>query len=372
MATIRPSDRPGSLAGVIGGPVDDVATPALILDLTRARRNIQTMSARIDPLPCGIRPHIKVHKCAELARMQMEAGALGVTTATVAEAVAMAEAGIPDVLVANQVVGPASIARLLGVADRARVRVTVDEERNLVMLGRAAIEAGVELGILIELDVGLGRGGVRSAQEAIQLAQRAAETPGVVLDGLMGYEGHCASEPDLDARFREARRSMEILAEAATSCRNADLSIGTVSAGATGTFEATGGAPEVTEVQAGSYVLMDRFHEPLVDGFDFALTVLATVTGRHGDLVVLDAGRKAVDVSLRPLEPPDRNASLAFIHEEHAGFRYAGATSPDVGDRIQLVPGYAPTTVNLFGSYHVVEEGRVVDVWPVLARHGDP
>ena len=165
---------------------------------------------------------------------------------------------------------------------------------------------------------------------------------------------------------------MSRLAEAAMACRGAGLEVGVVSAGATGTFEITGAAAGVTEVQAGSYVLMDHFHAPLVDGFGFALAVMSTVIGRHGDLLVLDAGRKAVDTSLRPLEPPDPRATLAFLHEEHAGFRYTGEAPGSVGDRVHIVPGYAPTTVNLFGAYHVVEDGRVADVWPVLARHGDP
>jgi D-serine deaminase-like pyridoxal phosphate-dependent protein len=360
------------LLGDVGRPLEGVVTPALVLDPAVARRNIETMTARMAALPSGLRPHIKVHKSAELARLQLDAGALGVTTATAAEAVAMAEAGVPDVLVASEVVSPVAIARLAEAARTARIRVAVDDAGALAATGRAAVAAGVELGVLVDVDVGLDRGGARSIEEALRLAERAAATEGVSFDGLMGYEGHCASEPDAALRAAEATRAMARLAEVAAACRGAGLDVGVVSAGATGTFEVTGSAPGVTEVQAGSYVLMDHFHAPLVDGFGFALTVMATVIGRHGDLLVLDAGRKAVDTSLRPLEPPDPRATLAFVHEEHAGFRYDGEAPGAVGDRVHIVPGYAPTTVNLFGAYHVVEDGRVVDVWPVLARHGDP
>ncbi len=195
------------------------------------------MAERMAALPAGLRPHIKVHKCAELARMQIAAGALGVTAATVSEAVAMVDAGVTDVLVANQVVSPVSVARLLDAAGRARVLVAIDDRRNLEMLGLAAIGAGVELGVLIELDVGLGRGGVRSVDEVVRLAGLATETPGVIFDGLMGYEGHCASEPDPKIRTEAATRSMELLASAADRCRDAGLVVSTVSAGATGTFE---------------------------------------------------------------------------------------------------------------------------------------
>ncbi len=360
-----------SVYGAIGKPIQDVLTPALVLDLGAARRNIDTMAERMAVLPAGLRPHIKVHKSADLAKMQIESGALGVTVATVSEAVAMVDAGVTDVLVANQVVSSTSIARLVRAAQRGRVLVAIDDPANLEALAGAAVGAGAELGVLVELDVGLGRGGARSVDSAVELAGIASRTPGIVFQGLMGYEGHCASEPEERIRTHEAMRSMELLATAADRCRDTGLVVSTVSAGATGTFEVTGKARSVTEVQAGSYVLMDRFHEPLVTGFEQAVTVMATVTGRHGDLLVLDAGRKSVDVGLRPLEPSDPRATLAFIHEEHVGLRYEGPAPARIGEHVSFVPGYAPTTVNLFAVYYVVDDGLVVDVWPVLARHGD-
>jgi D-serine deaminase-like pyridoxal phosphate-dependent protein len=365
-------DWMGRLRDDIGRPIEDISTPALVVDLPTARRNIETMASRVADLGTDLRPHIKVHKSAELARLQLDAGACGVTTATVAEAIAMAEVGIPDVLIANEVVEPGALARLAEAARSTRIRVAVDDAEVLAATGRAAVAAGSELGVLVDVDVGLGRAGARSPDEAVRLAVKTAETQGITFDGLMGYEGHCASEPDRAVRFAEAERSMARLAVVADACRDAGLDVTTISAGATGTFEPTGGAKDVTEVQAGSYALMDRFHALLIDGFEFALTVMATVISRHDDLLVLDAGRKAVDVSLRPLESPDPRATLAFIHEEHVGLRYRGSAPGAIGDRMRFVPGYAPTTVNLFGAYHVIEDGQVVDVWRVLARHGAP
>jgi D-serine deaminase-like pyridoxal phosphate-dependent protein len=364
--------RVGRFHDDIGRGLDEIATPALVLERAAVLRNIETMARRMEAVTAGLRPHIKVHKSTEMARMQVAAGASGVTTATVAEAVAMVEGGIPDVLVANEVVDAPSFARLLEAARSARVRVAVDDIGVLERSGRAATEAGVEIGVLVEVDVGLGRGGTRSPDDAVNLARLADATPGITFDGLMGYEGHCASEPDAALRSAEALRSMERLGAVMEACHRSGLSVDTVSAGATGTFETTGNAPGVTEIQAGSYVVMDHFHAPLVDGFAFALTVMASVIARHGSLLVLDAGRKCVDVSLRPLQPPDPRATLAFLHEEHLGLRYEGEAPGAIGDRVRIVPGYAPTTVNLFGVYHVVEDGRVVDVWPVLARHGTP
>jgi D-serine deaminase-like pyridoxal phosphate-dependent protein len=360
-----------ALRAWIGHPVQDLPTPALLLDLPAARHNIETMAERIAPLPATLRPHVKAHKSAELARLQLDAGATGVTTATVAEAEAMVDAGVTDVLIANQVVAPAWIERLVTVANRATITVAVDDLGNLEALGGAASSAGVELGVVVELDVGMGRGGARSVGEALGLMRAAAATDGIGLRGLMGYEGHCADEPEPDKRARDARTAMAILTDAASRARADGRSVAIVSAGATGTFEATGNVPGITEVQAGSYVVMDRFHADLVEGFRFAIGVASTVVSAHGDVVVVDAGRKGIGGDLRLPDAPGTVGALRFLHEEHAGFSCAGGAPLHVGDRVTLVPGYAPTTVNLFAAYHVVEDGEVVDVWPVLARHGE-
>ena len=353
----------------IGLGVDEILTPALVLDLSVATANIVLMGERIRSHPVSLRPHVKVHKCAELARLQLQHGAIGVTTATVAEAEAMAAAGVPDVLVANQVVGPSAIDRLLDAASGARVTVAVDDRGNLDELARRSATVGGTLGVVVELDVGMGRGGARSVEEALGLARAAAELDGVEFRGLLGYEGHCASEPDPVARERETRASMDRLTSAAGRMADEGLPVEIVSAGATGTYAITGSIPGVTEVQAGSYVLMDRFHEPLTSGFGFAVSVVATAISVHGDLVVFDAGRKAVGTDFHPPASPDGRGELAFIHEEHIGYRYMGGAPYRVGDRAAFVPDYAPTTVNLFGAFHVVGSGRVIDLWPVLARH---
>jgi D-serine deaminase-like pyridoxal phosphate-dependent protein len=353
----------------VGSALDEIPTPALVLDLPAATRNIELMGERFRQLSASLRPHIKVHKCVELAWLQLEHGAIGVTTATVAEADAMANAGVPDVLIANQVVGPAAIERLLPAADRATVTIAVDDRENVTELARRASAAGVSLGVVVELDVGMGRGGARSPDEAVALGRQVTELDGLQLRGLLGYEGHCASEPDALVRERQTRASMEALVGLAGLFRDEGLPVEIVSAGATGTYAITGSVPGVTEVQAGSYALMDRFHEPLAPGFAFALTVAATAISVHGDIVVFDAGRKALGSDFHPPGSPDGRGEFAFLNEEHIGYRYPHGAPYRVGDRAAFVPDYAPTTVNLFGAYHVVEDDRIVDVWAVRARH---
>jgi D-serine deaminase-like pyridoxal phosphate-dependent protein len=362
-----PGDR-WSWTNDVGLSVEETPTPALLLDIEVATANADLMGRRFRSLSASLRPHVKAHKCAQLARLQLDNGAIGVTTATLAEAEAMASAGVEDVLIANEVVGAGAAERLVSIAASTRLTVAADDESNLVELGRRASGAGSEIGVLIEVDVGMGRGGARSPEEALSLARRAMETPGVELRGLMGYEGHCASEPDAAVRERETRAAMQRLVEVAERSRADGMPVDVVSAGATGTYEVTGSYRGVTEVQAGTYILMDVYHEALAPEFSFALTVLATAISRHGDLVVFDAGRKGVGNDLLPPRLATGVGELAFINEEHAGFRFPEGSPYRVGDRAALVPGYAPTTVNLFGAFHVVESGRVVDLWPVLAR----
>jgi D-serine deaminase-like pyridoxal phosphate-dependent protein len=282
----------------------------------------------------------------------------------------MAASGVQDVFVANEVVGAAAIERLVEVSRITRTAVAIDDPGTLERLGQRASEADATLGVVVELDVGMGRGGARTIDQALELGRLAIDRTGVELRGLMGYEGHCADEPDPDARDRATRASMAVLLEAAERFRRSGLPTDVVSAGSTGTYAIAGSIPGVTEVQAGSYALMDAYHAALAPEFSFALTVATTAISVHGDLVVFDAGRKATGGGFGPPAAPGGGV-FAFIHEEHVGFRYPYGTPYRVGDRVRLVPDYAPTTVNLFGAFHVVEDGRVTDVWPVVGRHSD-
>jgi len=352
----------------VGRARSEVVTPALILDLDLARGNIAEMARRMQVLPAGLRPHVKVHKSPTLARMQIEAGAIGVATATVWEAGVMARAGVSDVLVANQVVGRERIAALAEAARLTRMTVAVDHARNLDDLSNAAGAAGCTIGVLIEVDVGMGRSGVRSAADATRLAAQAARLPGIDPRGVMGYEGHCMMEPDRALRVAKARAAMERLLAVVDHLAADGFESPVVSAGGTGTYDITGANPRVTEIQAGSYIFMDAFHGSLVPDFAVSLTVAATVLSRHGGLVVLDAGRKAVGADLTMPCLAAHEGELVFLHEEHSGFNVGEDAALCVGDTVELVTGYGPTTVNMYEVYHVISNGVVVDLWPVEAR----
>jgi D-serine deaminase-like pyridoxal phosphate-dependent protein len=369
---ITPVTAPPQYRAAIGRARHDIETPALILDLDVARHNIAEMARRIGEMPVKLRPHVKLHKSPQLARMQMDAGAIGVSTATVGEAIVMARAGIPNILIANQVVGRGKLAALADAAHLTLITVAADDAGNLDDLSAAAQAAGSQIGVLIEIDTGMNRSGARSEEEACRLAAHASRLPGLRLLGVMGYEGHCMLEPDRDLRVTKARAAMEYLIHVVDVLAAAGFDSPVVSAGGTGTFDITGHNPRVTELQAGSYVFMDAFHGSLVPDFGIALTVLATVISRHGDLVILDVGRKAIGSDLTMPRLVGDLGEIVYLNEEHAGVLLGPDTALTVGDRVELVTGYGPTTVNLYDAYHVVSDGAVVDVWPVPARGYGP
>jgi D-serine deaminase-like pyridoxal phosphate-dependent protein len=346
-----------------------LVTPALIMDLDVVRRNIEHMMRQLSTMRAKLRPHVKCQKSPELARLQVDAGAVGVCTATVWEAIIMSRAGIHDVLIANQVAGREKITALAYEAREGSFTVAIDDAQNAEDHSNALQAAGSKLDVLIEIDVGMGRGGVRSAEEAVRLAEHVAKLPGLRLRGVQGYEGHCMHEPDRAVRTQKAMAAMDYVGTVVDRLAAAGFACEVVSAGGTGTYDITGNSPRVTEIQAGSYTFMDKFHGNLVPGFSQALTVLGTVVIQHGKTVVLDSGRKSVGIDfVAPTMVDYPYYSARYFAEEHALFDVDERCPLKLGDTVELVPGYAPTTVNLYDAYHVVEKDLVVDIWPIVPR----
>jgi D-serine deaminase-like pyridoxal phosphate-dependent protein len=279
-------------------------------------------------------------------------------------------------LVCNQVVGPVKAAELARLAGLATVIVLVESAANADELAEAARTAGTELGVLVELDVGLHRAGVRSVEDAVELAERVERADGLRLRGPFGYEGHCMLEPDRELRIQKAQASNAELIALADEFDRRGLPTEIVAAGGLGTWDITGANPRITEIHAGSYIFMDAFHRRLVPGFDPALTVLSTIISRTGDMAVVDCGRKAIGIDRAVPELVGTRGEVRFehgehfIHEEHTALMLEDERELGVGDTIRLMPGYAPTTVNLYDCYFVVEDGLVIDVWPVCGRYG--
>jgi D-serine deaminase-like pyridoxal phosphate-dependent protein len=318
-------------------------------------------------MPAKIRPHIKVHKSPELARMQVDAGAIGISTATIWEAIVMVRSGLDSIFIVNTLAGREKLAALAEIAREGDVMVAVDDAKNAADIAAAARAAKSTVGVLVEVDTGMDRAGVDTAEQAVELARRVAGMDGIRLLGVTGYEGHASLTPDRSLRAQKQRLAMGLLVDAAEKIRAAGLPCPIVSAGGTPTWDWTASTPGITEIQAGSYAVMDNFHFPMADDFEKALTVLATVISRPPDRVIVDAGNKSLGA---PALTTIRGHDLAGLRfdEEHGIF----VAEPDyplhVGDVVELVPGYAPGTVNWYDAYHVVEGDRVVDVWPVIPR----
>lgn len=355
-------------AAAVGQRREELITPALVLDIDAAQRNIDHMATEL--LRMGsttIRPHVKTHKSPDLARRQAEAGAGGLSMATVWEAAVLAGSGMDDLFVVNTVSHPAKVRLLAELARDRRILVAVDEAPNAAAHSAAAVRAGSTLGIAVEVDTGMNRCGVDTAEEALVLARQVTELPGLRFEGITGYEGHCTLTPDEELRHQRQQEAMKRFTGVADVLEANGIPCRIRSAGGIATWSWTAVYPGITEIQAGTYVVMDNFHAQMAPGFEHSLTVQATVISRRSGQVILDAGNKSVAV-------PDHATIAGHDHkvlrfdEEHGIFSAAEGSALTVGDSVALVPGYSPSTVNFYDAYHVVRDDVVVDVWPVMPR----
>jgi D-serine deaminase-like pyridoxal phosphate-dependent protein len=352
----------------IGQRREELITPALVLDIDAAQRNIDRMAGELKQLGrAAIRPHYKTHKSPDLARRQLDAGAGGLSMATVWEAAVLAAAGMDDLFVVNTVSHPAKLRVLAELARDHRILVAVDEAANAAAHSEAAVAAGSTLGIMVEVDTGMDRCGVDTAADCLTVARQVAELPGLSFEGITGYEGHCSLTFDADLRHQRQREAMTFFTGVADLLEANGIPCKIRSAGGIATWRWTAAFPGMTEIQAGTYVVMDNFHGKMVPGFEHSLTIQASVISRQSGKVIVDAGNKSV-------ADPDEVTIVGHEHpafrfdEEHGIFSAAGGSRLRVGDSVALVPGYSPSTVNWYDAYHVVSGDVVVDVWPIIPR----
>jgi D-serine deaminase-like pyridoxal phosphate-dependent protein len=319
---------------------------------------------------CRLRPHFKAHKTPEIAKRQLAAGSCsGLTCATVGEA-EIAAAFCDDILLANEIVAPDKCARVAALAKRIRMTTAVDSLAGLAALSHAAREAGSRIGVLVDLNVGQGRCGVEPGEAALTLARQAAESAGIELRGVMGYEGHLQPVRDRRERESRARDAMQGLVHAAEQIRAAGLACDIVSAGGTGTYDISGRVDGITEIQAGSYALMDTDYGAVGVPFEPAFWVIGTVVSRPTrDRCVADCGHKSMtkDHSL-PAVRGIEGATVTSLNDEHATIALPPDSAVHIGDRVQLLPSHVDPTINLHDVFYVVDGDTVVDVWPIAAR----
>jgi len=352
--------------------VFDLETPALCLDLDLYERNVRRMTGYIiEQHGLQWRPHMKGQKAPELARLAVEAGAIGVTCATVYEAEAMARHGIQSILLANQAVGDRKLDRLARLQALAEVIAATDSGEHAALLGAAAVRNGVIIPVLVELNVGMNRSGIAPGAAAVALVRAIHATPGLRFAGLMGWEGHVLAYtgPEKEARVGEA---MAALVATAEDCRAAGFAVPIVSAGGSGTFLQTAPCPGLTEVQAGGGVFGDLSYERWGLTQEFALTVVTRVVSRPTpERVIVDGGFKTMSTAHGMPAALGLGVKKLTLSAEHGNIELAEPSqSPRVGEMVTFVPGYTDSTVCLHDEMCAVRDGVVVDVWRIPGRSG--
>ena len=344
----------------------DIDTPALLLDLEVMEENLRAMAAFFATRPQKLRPHFKTPKTPEVARRQLVAGAIGITASKLGEVEVLSRAGLGPILLANQIVGPRKIERLFALPPEPEIIVAVESELNVRELEQGAKRAGRSIGVIIEVDTGMHRCGAATPEETLTLARRIGEGP-LRYRGLMGYEGHAVLVPEKEKRERIAREALTELSRHVAALRSAGLAPEIVSAGGTGTYDIAGTWPDVTEVQAGSYVFMDGAYRTVRPDLGRpALTLLATVISRRGDHAIIDAGMKSLTYEFGKPSGKDLPIKVTALSEEHGHVDVTG-TEIAAGMKIEFVPSHNDTTINLHSEYYVMRGDEVVAIWPIEA-----
>ncbi len=357
-----------------------LATPALVLDLDAFEHNIRTLAAHFGRTPAGWRPHAKTHKCAEIARLQLDAGATGICVAKLGEADALVREGIGRILITSPIVTVDKLERVLALNDTAEELILVVD--NATVVDRlASLAAGRQkpMRVLIDLGIGLHRTGVSSIADAVTLAGEIVRRPSLELAGLQCYAGDIQHIADCAAREREAAEVAAYLDEAQRAVTKVAGSPGIVTGGGTGTYDHDSDCGVFTDIQVGSAIFMDVEYNAVMrrDGtpgpFRTALFVQSTVISANmAGAATIDAGIKAfaTDGPVPDVADGAAEGSLyEFMGDEHGRIVVPpGTNGPAVGDVVTCVTPHCDPTVNLHDVYHCVRGDRLVDIWPIEGR----
>ena len=362
----------------VGMRLEDVDTPALIIELDAFEANLNHMAQTVQASGVRLRPHAKTHKCAIIALRQIALGAVGVCCQKVSEAEALVHGGVRDVLVTNEIIGERKIGHLAALAREARLAVCVDDAGNIADLDSAAARAGATLDVLVEIDVGAHRCGIAPGAPALDLAKRIEAAKALRFAGLQAYQGsaqhirdHAGRRAAIDSAAQAAGETVTLLGEHGLACSS-------VTGAGTGTFHFEAASGLYNELQAGSYIFMDadyaqnhREDGGAFDEFQHSLFVYTTVmsTPEPGRAIV-DAGLKASSVdSGWPTVHALPGVTFVGASDDHGKLAIdSGVSGPSLGDKLKLIPGHCDPTVNLYDWYVCVRGGRVEALWPIVGR----
>ena len=355
------------MSSLIGQPLDALDTPQLLLDLDIIDANLSRMFEAGKARGVNVRTHFKSLKCGGLAQYIKAHGGSTFLCAKLNEAEVLADAGITDILIANQIVGPHKMQRLANLAKRVTLRICVDSTENVDQLSKAMNAAGATLGVLVEIDIGMARCGVPPGEAAVPLAQRIHKSPGLRFDGLQGYDGHLQLIADVNERKAKCLQGLEQLVGTRRLIEKAGIPVTIVTGAGTGTWEFVAGFHGVTEIQPGSFVLMDCIYNAVRPEFGCGLSILSTVLSVRPKWYNLDAGSKAISKDFgSPIIKGKPEEKATRFSEEHTKVE-CDPVPVKVGDRREVIPAHCCATMNLHRQCIAVRKGKVEAVWPIEA-----
>lgn len=372
--------RPWDLEIGAPGSRYSINTPALVLDLDALDRNLGAMAVTMRTAGKNLRPHIKSHKCSHIARRQRDHGAIGICCATLDEAEVMASQGLPGILITTPITTREKIGRLMAlVAHAPETIVVVDNPRNLSVLADTAGGSGLVVNVLVDVELGFGRTGVTTSEAAITLARMALSLPSARFSGLQAYGGHLQHIRDAAERRKAANAAGTYIKGVVNQLKAIGIAVPVVSGGGTGTHAIDAAGDWFTEIQAGSYPLMDVDYEAVTytEGVPWPFTPslfvqAAVVSANIAGTVTVDSGTKAIATNGPPPQvatPGLTSSAFEFTGDEHGRIRLApNCPSLDVGDRLELIVSHCDPTVALHDVYHCVRADRLVDIWQIDAR----
>jgi 3-hydroxy-D-aspartate aldolase len=362
----------------VGMTLNEVDTPALLIDLNAFDRNIRHLAETTAQYPVKLRPHAKTHKCPVIARRQIATGAVGVCCQKVSEAEALVYSGVTNVLVSNEIVGATKLARLAALAKQAWVAVCADDAGNVQQLSDAASAFGARLPVLVEVNVGANKCGVAPGDPVLALARQIAASPGLRFAGLQAYHGaaqhireHGKRKEAIDGAIAKVGLTVELLKRHGLTCEF-------VSGAGTGTYTFEAASGLYNELQAGSYIFMDADYGRNLNSagtqggeFEHSLFVLATVMSHPvKERAILDTGLKALSVdSGMPLVVDKPSVEYVGAADEHGKLAlHDPQCTLEIGEKVRLIPGHCDPTVNLHDWFVGYRQSRVEVLWPITAR----
>jgi len=350
---------------------DQIETPALLIDLDILDENIEIMAGFLQDKKAKLRPHFKSHKCPTIAHRQINAGAKGITCAKLSEAEVLVKAGIKDILIANQVVNPEKIIRLIGLFNTSKPKliVTVDNIQNIKNLSSVASKIDATIYVLIEVDVGMKRCGVNDSEEVLRLAREIKKSKGLIFEGIQAYEGHLVYSDDINFKREGVKKMVGKIGKIKEFLTENGIQVNEISGAGTGTYFLTGDNTIWTEIQAGSYIFMDTVYKKSAGiKFKNSLTILTTIIHKRPGIAIADVGLKSCSAEQGfPEIKGYSDLNMLGLGEEHTIIEDKN-NNLNYLQKIELIPSHCCTTVNLHDDYYCIRNEMLMAIWPIQGR----